>query len=71
MSDLRWKSEPPTEPGVYWVRVKDVDGKEVFDRTHVTFSDGKPSLNWPDGRKEYFSVSEVIYWIGPVAQRSE
>ncbi len=71
---MRWQKEPPTEPGVYWVRedwVADYDKlwrMVIHDRVPVLVSrrrDGKVVVYEPgiEGERQ---LSDFNYWYGPI-----
>lgn len=64
-----WKTEPPTQQGVYWVYARAWDGDMVLDITSVAIMNGIVSIYFPVGGAEAepdFKAKDVTHWMGPL-----
>lgn len=65
-----WTTTPPTELGVYWIRVREDFEKEYHIAiANVALIGGKISLWYPkDGYEcdDLYHVENVTHWLGPL-----
>jgi hypothetical protein len=69
--EFKWTTDPPTEAGVYWIRVREEFEKEyeIIIADVAIWTNGNVYLNFPvDGFEceDKYDAKFVTHWLGPL-----
>ena len=62
---MKWTTEPPTEPGFYWVK----EYRDSVPNIVLTYDTGEESLKCEDG--QYVLLMDTAKWAGPIQEPEE